>query len=481
MVKQAMIVLCFLMSFSLTQAQNWRPIQQQAVKTYYRILNEPQTPVVALAKVHNQSNTQIVALEIDTMIIESGDSAFYFYDNNYVEEDSAYLFFTHFLQEKMVQRSGGIYDFINPNQFSLQTLAPLNHRWEFNTQTGDSATVVEFKQDTVLGQLDSIKVIALDSGDSLVLSQNYGIVSFQAANGKNYELLSIDQVNHQFVGKEMPNNYNINNYNVGDVFYYYRYENSSAFGRGEYTRRYEITSKQISNDSFFYDVDVVEMAIGLPYNQPPDTNITVSTTNWVRTFSPYDVGHGKLGCLGASCQRYRWEIFEDASGKFYYVTNINYQSTSPFTGTTPVVTPLFISEHVEVFEPYVGLLYLSHNSWSIVEEELIGSVINGVVWGDTTVLDGIVSTEKIETLSNILTVSPNPVKDQLLVQLSGDYAIQTDIVVQVFNLQGQEVLQRVYTPSTDITINMENLEAGCYVLSVLAGGEQVTQKIVKIL
>ena len=75
--------------------------------------------------------------------------------------------------------------------------------------------------------------------------------------------------------------------------------------------------------------------------------------------------------------------------------------------------------------------------------------------------------------ANSLSVFPNPTKDNVMIQ--GE-AIET---VSVYNTLGQCMLNETFENANSVELNMSNLSAGVYMVSIRTNGTMVTKMIVK--
>ncbi|MEM1220914.1 MAG: hypothetical protein AAGH79_18480, partial [Bacteroidota bacterium] len=103
-----------------------------------------------------------------------------------------------FLNEVMIEENGVfLFTGSNNDTFQLVSNAVIDQTWIFNIGNGTSATVAEINEINVLGQLDSVKTILLDSGEEILLSKNFGLLKFPdllAGNGVIYELIGISNL-----------------------------------------------------------------------------------------------------------------------------------------------------------------------------------------------------------------------------------------------------------------------------------------------
>jgi len=79
--------------------------------------------------------------------------------------------------------------------------------------------------------------------------------------------------------------------------------------------------------------------------------------------------------------------------------------------------------------------------------------------------------------SNEISVSPNPTASFIIVDVSSLTDVQ---LVTVTNTIGQEVKQMSVPAADAVQIDVQDLEAGMYYVSVLSGGKSMTESFVKI-
>ncbi|MFK7922902.1 MAG: T9SS type A sorting domain-containing protein [Bacteroidia bacterium] len=73
-------------------------------------------------------------------------------------------------------------------------------------------------------------------------------------------------------------------------------------------------------------------------------------------------------------------------------------------------------------------------------------------------------------------VYPNPVQDQLNIQVEGAVL---DLSVEILNLQGQSILTKVFKASEELTINLIDLASGTYYARIQSGDQSTSKVIVK--
>ncbi|MBK9193094.1 MAG: hypothetical protein IPM77_17235 [Crocinitomicaceae bacterium] len=61
---------------------------------------------------------------------------------------------------------------------SIKHTAEISDSWLFNSTLGINATVVDKYETTILGQIDSFKVIELSTLDTILISKNHGVIRY---------------------------------------------------------------------------------------------------------------------------------------------------------------------------------------------------------------------------------------------------------------------------------------------------------------
>jgi hypothetical protein len=114
---------------------------------------------------------------------------------------------------------------------------------------------------------------------------------------------------------------------------------------------------------------------------------------------------------------------------------------------------------------------------------VINNPCDNVSWGQyedyTVIISDPNSAAKDEVITlNKLEVSPNPTSG--LMKLSYIPKTNGSTMVQVKDILGKEVFKTAYDASSEInsTLDLSNLNAGVYMLSVLNGAEVIVKKII---
>jgi hypothetical protein len=148
-------------------------------------------------------------------------------------------------------------DFIlNPGNRLIKTKSNVNDTWIYNSITGDTAKVISIEFSNYIATYDFLKTIYLSSGDTIVISQNHGLIQFPIGNGAYYHSEGVQGTG---VGYTFPSFEDVfYGYQVGDAFQL-NY-GSSGMGPpiyGEFAKRkFTITGIDSSNSGFNYRVDI---------------------------------------------------------------------------------------------------------------------------------------------------------------------------------------------------------------------------------
>jgi len=467
---------CLLLSSQLF-CQNWQPISTTS-QTNYRVSPSPTISNMPLFDTPGPNNTNklpFLTLKIDSFNVIGSDSLFYFNLWTYTKTDTLYPNRAPFLEKEMFKTTNGVYYFYNPDTFSLQTQVGLNQSWVFRSGTQDSATVVDVFQDTVLGQLDSLKLIHLTTGDSIILSKNFGIVHFSDTSNVFYDLVGIESSLTQYIGKKMPNFYDVYNYEVGDQFVIgNRSGNSHPFHSwSSYSiSKYTIKTKQTTATTFVYDVEIDG------WNS--SSVFTGGANTWTHSVTdPTDVRLNS--CNGSSPNSPSTIVYEDNLGRLYKRT-VYYSLEINLGNEVYTYYPArYTYPNIILYGSNLGQVHRYELDMQPAYDEysLIGYVKNGVVYGDTAVLSrpvSNVSTSIIEGVNSLdVTVYPQPAKDFISIEVENGN--NTDVRIELIDLQGVLRKRWFFTSSPRYQLEIGDIPGGIYILKVENDSSQNIQKV----
>lgn len=255
--KKISIILMFLLP-AFVFAQNWSPIRVNQKMNYQ----------------HSDSSYISHTIWVDSAIVEGADSVFF---TNRIVKDvpgnpeivlrNQPQFFGKFL----VKQQYGFYLIGEPYNYTIYAYADLGESWSFTGTSGISAEVTSLFTESVFGVTDSVKVISLSDGNEIRLSKNFGILQFpDFENVGYYELVGIQATEF---GESVPGFWEFYDFEVGDVFQYQTsgYIADQWVYHYVHTRKFEITGKEVFEDSVHYNYSGILHSMGWSKSEYSDT------------------------------------------------------------------------------------------------------------------------------------------------------------------------------------------------------------------
>ena len=204
-------------------------------------------------------------------------------------------------QPQALQRSVIVSDsawlFVDPDTFLVLVDAPLDSLWSFRPDGSILASLGQAVSTEVFGVSDSIRKISLSNGDSLLLSQAFGLLRIPGDQETSLELLGVQGPE---VGVLLPKPLDFFDFQVGDVV---NYSLTEVFATGwppevdwvQY-RHMIITSRTelVNGRSYGYDLDI-DYSNG-PGLQIPSWMDPDQTGTWTITEPMLRVHHWMLFC-----------------------------------------------------------------------------------------------------------------------------------------------------------------------------------------
>lgn len=223
-----LFLICNLAVFS----QNWKPVQSADIYLYY-------------LQGHGFDSTS-VCIKADTTYTSGVDSVVVlnralqrFSGNTFVREPN-------FLLEQIVYRPDGSYLCVGAHSYLFLPYQALNLSWLFDTTNNVSAAIANATTQVVFGNVDSVKTITLTTGDSIIISKNYGIIRF-GDQGTYYNLAGIKG---RSAGIQLPDIYSmLYTIQPGDIQEYFMRDSTYFWTNNplyEYTRRKHTRDSLIS-------------------------------------------------------------------------------------------------------------------------------------------------------------------------------------------------------------------------------------------
>ncbi len=404
----------------------------------------------------------------------------------------------HFCQRTLRVQGNGKYQFFDPGNVSLDVHSGLGAVALMDSANGSVGTVTRLAVGSVLGLVDSIKVIQLSAGDSLVLSKAHGIVEWPASLGpQRYMLVGLQK---QHLGDTLPGFDGFFRFGPGDVYYWGA--NGSSYDNTRPPSQQDdpwSVGWRIEILSAVRDSSGLQLSTRILLRRPDQADSYENRTIHIpdQPFGLPVVGPGEMITGGPSVASYffqavfsSWNAF---SVDYHYsdqrpVTTARYIHRNDTTILTVALTnhqqPQYWYLHSslpasdtmsnfgdlgERFEFREGLGFCSTSaraSWGGRQETwriaLSGYVINGVTVGNLGP-DEIIPGPGLEEFA----CWPNPTRTEINFQVYGDEAR----TISIFDLLGRKLASQVVVGTAKFDVR--GLRAGVY----LIGFQEPTRRV----
>jgi len=337
-------------------------------------------------------------------------------------------------------------------------LATTGQSWPFKmqTMTCDSVSVLQF-----LGVTDSIKYFS-SSQFSFVLSKNYGFVKYTpfhnvATNFELYEhsLFGFEDLsgNHGFA---KPAYLDFFPYQPGDILVwksgqhppwqfpiiYYHRDSIRSVSYGPDTIQYiydRVTYAPDGSVNFYQNIPKIFLVTGL-------INQLEAPTNWFAILN-YMFGYPSVFLS----DKYRVE--DDSSFSYVMMDGGAYISDST-NCTFGQASDVYERNTYNTFRGHTAMI---QDAFFPQYDSLLGAVLGGIIWGDTSLHVGV--NELV--YNNKLTVFPNPASDILYIK--SERKISTVTVSNSFGAIVRNEMMNGYSFEMDIS----NLPSAAYILNII--------------
>ena len=365
--------------------------------------------------------------------------------------------------------------------------------WLMDTVRAISAMVFQVVEDSVWGQPDSIKVIHLSTGDSILLSKQHGMVSFpdSISRGLRIHLAGILNKN---LGEGIIDFWDIYDYQVGDVLFY-----DSGYGiSGTYwdtKSKVTILSKHKSQDTMLFDVLTkarTETSSGggggniygddsIAYtwkfiNQPD--RIVNALPNQIQISED----QGRIFAIGLG----NWKIPMQDTNHIAYVRNSRTlkEASGIYSNDSIPIYGCSSSNIPDLSFPF--FVQLSPFSWSIsVRYEkglgqtlyglrsfeggagfhLVGYIRDGDTVGTVYTDEYLFVGTKDELSPGSILIFPNPARESLVISLTEPRFLPAQ--ARIWDLYGRVVLTESLS-ATETTIQLPDIPTGLYYVEVVS-------------
>ncbi len=529
------VFLCLLFSVhSYAQlSSNWTPISEEDVY-HYELVGD----TMSYDSVYGHKNNSPVAASIwfDSLIVVEPDQSISYLnkivtpcDDTCPSPTSIWPYYLRsqpqFLQHQVrTSDENKKYVFEGEDKWVLLPTMPLNSTWVFDTLNNINAEVVGISETEIFGNTDSLKVIALSNGDSIVLSKDHGIIEFPDFESTNYYRLIGIQTRD--LGYKIPGFKEIYNFDVGDVFQY-NYQTSGVQG-GYYGKvKIHVIDKQETTDSVTYDIRRITHHINVYYGNQSGTREEETDTHTFYKGDIADIYPNQLFGIEKTCEVTHngneyiyindyWDeshvdCFEYSVGQTEFIGSEFFRSyygqnqddkwvkfmfaQTLFSSVELTIVSAFITDGSPSQDFLIGgscpSMFraweenLGETTYQFTCHEfyfyrtLEGYVKNGdttgIITPDSTLLtsnEAIIPTENLQ-----ITLYPNPVSDQLHINIQSPVAIP-EFDMTIYNTIGKVLINKYLKGITSEVINVEAFPRGIYFMSFKTKENTFTRKFV---
>ncbi len=480
--KRSLLFLLFVVPVVLT-AQYYQNICSPGI-TFYR----------------NNSGT-ILAFRLDsTDVSQNPDTVFYSY-RAIREPQGGDCYDTTsgcFLGLMVTKKPSGVFQFYNKDnaQITLHTTEGLGYSWTFfSYPSGDyiEASIVSLNTDTILGIVDSVKVIEFQAKDNtgnniahilnaqqIKLSKHYGLT-------RMLDIYSIPTVSvfYTLLGKTSPpvgiQNITWNevyNYSVGDVFHFH----GSQYTSGVYVDIkviWTILDKVEIPDSNRI-IYTIEWCQKKKASVPPPNVIfafdTITQTVNFQSDTSYILELPLEFIRLNEATRIYSRVFSEFNGRQTHKTFDGiYYGSSP-----PCWNPPFEYASSQSFTPGLGRTrYSSSEVFESYSIQLIYFKKGSEEWGNPVATScNILVSDELQNLSHEfrMAIYPNPVRDRIIIQLD-EFEQGSRLEFKLFDYVGKEVYQTMIRYGR-VTLNRPPLPGGLYIWQVTGETGTATGRLV---
>ena len=494
-VKKITVFVLFVMWCACSFAQNWQPVSPGYIYNYSTTNPSIASASIWVDSVKNNNTfflNRIIA-SCDTCI-----SAQLVNDPN----DTTYVLSNQpsFLQRKITALNKGVYNFTDRGNIVIHTTDTLHTTWLFDSINNISAELISKSITTFFSSTDSIQLIKLSSGDTIILSKNSGILQYPKVytTHQYYTLAGIEGMNKGLQTLKFKDFFNFAN---GDVFQYATDDNNFVFTPPLFTqgiKKIEILNRIQNTDTISYRVKITVLDsqwVGgstpvYTYSAGIDTISFIDSVNHFTNLYANHLVHVIKTQYGAittpAINQLQMDI--DAKGlavKRYGISCSNAPSTTNNYG---------VASSVDTINSY---LYLIRNSVLMLgreakaglgitsdlynnQDELKNTCLTAYVKGGDTVGTitpdeqlAAISAYKTKPTLNIL-VYPNPAQQSCTINFAALFKGHVDL----FNNAGQLIFSNDINNSLSYKIDISNFGVGIYILKCSSSDSFITKKII---
>lgn len=307
------LISALMIAFS-ANSQNWSPVSNG--NKYHYTCDTTQTIFTLFADSFDVQGSDTlffmnrIVLPCDTCITLSGYQSCGPIDRIFLKNQP------QFLMRNCLVSDTSIWCY-SPSGFVLYPMLPVLSSWLYDTLNNVAATISDKVLSSVLNNPDSLCIILLSTGDSIVLSKNFGVVKFPVNGGGYFRLYGIE--GNTSIGERLAGFMDFFNFNVGDSFVYY----VASYNPENYDppRRwyYSITSKIVFPDGFVYEISGEYCEMSMTCGNPTAFNGSLCFKD--NYFCPYTFGYYVGDDSKIFYDSYSYNLillYENSSDQFVY-------------------------------------------------------------------------------------------------------------------------------------------------------------------
>ena len=437
-------------------------------------------------------------IQVDSVVTQNADSIFFLNKVAHAASlapDAFYIsnIWNQFLGERMVKKSNGslLFVFNNPESYYQLLLWPYaqpGDSWMAVADSNLTATVVAASAGTILGELDSLKIISFSNGQAWILSKNHGIVQGGDVFLPN-DAATLAGIETRSLGDRPLKFEDFFDFNIGDIFEFGQIVQS--FGISSYSQeKWKILDKQTAPDVFEYYVEYRLKVSWSGGPNPPNVSYTYDTI-WIgfhKEVYPFVDAYNRENLplwFGANStyatafyqgkrignepseenEPLRCSVFPAGMFSDFYIPN-----ESGLIGCCSV-SSLECNESVyfEDFRVGLGRVASLENQIDYYRKDwLVGALVQGdTVWGNLSPDWLFTSTHSPEVVSP-LSILPNPATD--FIHFS-DLPVAGNVWVRIVDLSGRIVQESDITLTPATRLDISTLPPALYFIQ-LTGKEQ---------
>ena len=456
-------------SLRMLIGQNWQPFTTSETFSY-------------------QSDTAAaidIGYRVDSFSVAGTDT--FYYLNTVIEPLGGDLYLKYgpqFWQKAMRNAGDGLFYFTDPASMALYTRGAVGDTWEFNFDDHTYATIIAADTQTVLGELDSIKIIETTDGYFITLSKAHGLIRFPVAPGIAPAYCSLSGIRERNLGNFFLGFKDYFDVHVGDVFEYHYSYFFDVWTAKHRNIQYTITAADVSDTLAVFSMEgkqLIAEGIVDPIStlelidttieiRPADHSLTTKLPRayanmrltfpfyWYLTESIYDIfqnwGIDSLGNQitgDAYC-----DIFSPTP---YYLFDVDAE-------TAQLYTDYFVSNNFCInYTAGLGLTRVYHYGMeSGGSLELTAYVKDGDTVGTLTP-DSLYAIAIHESSISKLKLYPNPASEFILISIP--QKCETDLRCEVISVAGNRIPITTSRYADKIMADLRSLPPGYYLIKLM--------------